>query len=192
MKQIILITLLLFSFAAFAQNKQDVPICILPIEFDVFEKLPWNDEKARFDNLFAYISENKNSKSLIVLKFNKTESKGRKTKKLKEIAKHFELKKIDKTKFILAIFEDKEERTTFWVEPEDFAVELLLASETGPFILIKGTEIEKKLKNYFQKIKNYNNRNKNESRFGLTLRQHCLTFSVLKSNYANNRSKCSR
>jgi hypothetical protein len=153
MKQIIsiVILILVFCFAASAQDESNLPVCILPVAFDIYGEISPIDEKARLDNLFVHISTNKDLKTLIVLKLSKSKSQNRKIKRLNEIAKYMNFRKIDKTKFTLAILEDEEEETTFWVEPMDLNLEQLLSGETTNYKLIKTEEFEQKIKELFPK-----------------------------------------
>lgn len=142
---------LAFCFAVFAQDEKNLPICILPVAFDIYGEISSIDEKARLNNLFFHLSTNKDLKTLIVLKLNKNKSQNRKIKRLNEIAKHMNFGKIDKTKFTLAILEGEEEETKFWVGPMSVDLEQLLSGETANYKLIKAEEFEQKIKELFPK-----------------------------------------
>lgn len=121
------------------------------VRFDEYERLTPKDERARLDSLFITVAKDKNLKSLIVIRFDKNEPKKIRIKRLREIAKHFDFRKTDKTKFTLAILDAEKERTELWVEPQDVNLENLLLGETTNYKIIKAQEFKQKIDQLFPK-----------------------------------------
>lgn len=79
MKQIIFTTILIFAFcfAVFAQKDSLLQRNLFSIkfdefvEFDIYGKLPINEEKARLDNLFMTVAKDESLRSFIVFRLNK-------------------------------------------------------------------------------------------------------------------------
>jgi hypothetical protein len=121
------------------------------VKFDIYGDLPLKNEKARLDNLFITIEKDKNLKSLIVFRFDKEESRKKKIKRLKGIAKFFDYRKIDKTKFTIAVLDDEKERTEIWVEPQDVNLEDLVSCKTTNCKIFKAEELKQKIDGLFPK-----------------------------------------
>ena len=147
--------ILAFSFAVFAQKENFLLVNTHFFRFDEifddFGKLSLNDQKARLDVLFTTIANDKTLKSLIAFRLNKNESRLRKIKRFKAISKHFDYRKVDKSRFILAFIEAEEEQTIIWVHPQEVNPKDLLSSEAGNYKLFKAEELEQKIQELFPK-----------------------------------------
>jgi hypothetical protein len=109
--------------------------------FDDFPKLPINTEKGRFDNFFTALSIDEDKKAVVVFNLDKKESKAEKRNRLIEISKHFDLRKIDKSRFMFMISEDETELTKLWILP-NYATLGQLEMERKDYKLIKGKNFE--------------------------------------------------
>ena len=149
MKQIIagLILILAFSFVSFAQKEIRI---VDPHPFDSFGKLSLNDRKGRFDNFFAALSNNGDAKGVVIFELDKNESKAKKRKRLEEISKRFNFRKIDKFRFKFIVYEGDEEFTTFRLIPKTKNWDDLLY-EDRDYKLIKGEELQQKINELFPK-----------------------------------------
>jgi hypothetical protein len=117
--------------------------------FDSFKNLPLNEEKARFDNLFHTITNDKTLISFIEFRLNKNESRKRKMDRFKAISKHFDSRKVDKSRFTLVFIEDEEERTTIWVQPQDAKFVPLLIEKTESYYLVKADKLKERINELF-------------------------------------------
>lgn len=158
MKQIIFTAILIlgFNFVAVAQqgnyllvnNAYTVDEVTV---FDMFGKLPLIEQKARLDNLFHILTNDKTLISFIEFRLNKNETRKKKMNRFKAISKHFNNRKVDKSRFTLVFIEDEEERTTIWVQPQDANFIPVLIGETAPYKLIKADKLEEKINELFSK-----------------------------------------
>lgn len=156
MKQIIFTTILIFAlcFAASA-HEYNFPSNYLFMKsdeyviFDEYENINIKDEKERLNSLSRKIAEDKTLKGFIVLRLAKNESKKKKIKRLRTTAKHFAVRKVDKTRFSLAIFDDERTKTVFYVEPETVDLSLLLPNESRNHKIIKAEDLEQQIKELF-------------------------------------------
>ncbi|HEX9961827.1 MAG TPA: hypothetical protein VGB00_12890 [Pyrinomonadaceae bacterium] len=128
-----------------------MPICILAPPFDSFGKYFAKDEKGRFDNFFIALSKDKSMDAIVVFELDKNESKAEKRKRLTEISKHFNFRKIDKSRFTFIVYEEEEEFTRFWLIPKNKNWDDLLSVEDRDYKLIKGEEFEQKINELFPK-----------------------------------------
>lgn len=119
--------------------------------FDSFGKLPLNEQKARLDNLFQTITNDKTLISFIEFRLNKNESRKKKMNRFKAISRHFNHRKVDKSRFTLVFIEDEEEQTTIWAQPEDAKFIPILIGESAPYKLIKADKLEEKINELFSK-----------------------------------------
>lgn len=117
-----------------------------PLSF--YGKISSNDEKAQFDNLYHYISLNKDYEGVILLRFDKKTPLNRRIKRLKEVIKWIEFRKFDKSRISFAISENASEDTTvFLLKEKSEAYEDLVKDRE----LIKGEDLEQKLNKLFAK-----------------------------------------
>ena len=157
MKQLVFTAFLIFAVcnAAFAHKNNLLENSALVgfdelVMFDEYRKLPWKAEKARLENLFLTVAKDENLKSLIVIKFDKNESRKKKIKRLKKIAEFLDFMKVDKNKFTFAIMDFEREVTELWVEPLDANLEDLL-NEPEDYKIIKAEELKQKTDELFPK-----------------------------------------
>lgn len=159
MKRIIFTAILIFTLCcavpAYRENLLFVNTVSFKFDevfiFDQFGKLPLNEQKARLDNLFITIKENKALQSLIEFRLNKNESRKKKIKRFKAISKHFDFRKADKSRLTLVFIEAEEERTTIWVQPQDLKIEEFCFGEGKELERIKAEEFEQKIQELFPK-----------------------------------------
>jgi len=143
-----------FSFPTFAQKVSFLPVNFLShkfdeiMVFDQFGKLPLNDQKARLDALFTTITNDKTLISFIEFRLNKKESRKKKIKRFKAISRHFDRRKVDKTRFILAFVEGDEEITSIYVQPQNVSLGYLPSDN---YKIVKGEEFEQKIQELFPK-----------------------------------------
>lgn len=121
------------------------------VMFDEFRNLSAKDEKIRFDNLFRKIKDDDNLKALIISKFDKNDSRKKKIKRLQSIAKFFDVRKVDKTRFHFVIFNDEREETIFYVEPLDANLSELLSEDEKNYKIINAVNLEQEIKVLFPK-----------------------------------------
>jgi hypothetical protein len=122
-----------------------------PSWFDTFGKLPKDDLYGRLDNFFVAIRNDPGATGLIILEFDKAETRTKKIKRLNEILKHANYRKFDKSrlKFLIAD-QANEEYTRLCLVPEGAKITWVL-SESEAQSLIRGDELERKIKEVFPK-----------------------------------------
>jgi hypothetical protein len=118
--------------------------------FDTFGKLPIRDLQASLDNYLVALRNDSTAEGIIALEFDKTETRAKKIKRLNEILAHINFRKFDKSRLKFSISETNEERTRLYVVPQGAAVTRAIPESAVPNI-IKGEEIERKMKELFQK-----------------------------------------
>lgn len=115
--------------------------------FDSFGKLPKIELDGRLDNFFVAIMSDAAAEGLIVLEFDKTESRVKKIKRLNEILKHVNRRRF-KSRLKFLISETDEEYTRFYVVPPGAKLTQVI-SESDLQNIIKGEELEQKIKELF-------------------------------------------
>ena len=150
MKRIIFITFLIlaFCFIAFPQNEKSNPPVIDP---DRFGKMSWSEEKAKLDNFFLFLLDNKKSEGIIEFEFAKTSPISERINRLKKIYKFIDIRKADKKRIIFVISELDFEHTTYWIIESDFQ---WLKEKNKDHHVIVANEFERKIKELFPKNKN--------------------------------------
>lgn len=119
--------------------------------FDMFGRLPGRYEvEARLDNYFIAIRNDSAAEGLIVLEFDKAETRAKKIKRLNKILEHINRRRFDKSRLKFLIFETDEEFTKLYVVPQDAKITQVL-SESEAQSVIKGDELERKIKELFPK-----------------------------------------
>ncbi|HLL99821.1 MAG TPA: hypothetical protein VK400_02095 [Pyrinomonadaceae bacterium] len=117
--------------------------------YDRFGKLPKIDFYVRLDNLFVGLRNDPAAEGLIILAFDKTETRAKKIKRLNEILKHTNRRKFDKSRLKFFIVEEAdEESTTLYIVPQD-AKNTQVISQSEAQHIIRGEEIERKIKELF-------------------------------------------
>jgi hypothetical protein len=148
-KQFVVSVILILAFGIVSFAQEDMRIAD-PVPFDSFGKLSLNDQEGRFDNFFAFLSKAESSKGILVLELNKNESKSKKDKRLKEISRHFDLRKIDKSRIAFAVYQNDTEFTKLRLIPKiKDATDLY--DESEGYKIIRGEEFEQKIKELFAK-----------------------------------------
>jgi hypothetical protein len=120
--------------------------------FDTFGKLPRNDLYSRLDNLFVTIRLDPAAEGLIALEFDKAETRAKKIKRLNEILKHVNYRKLDKSRLKFLISEAGEEYTKLYIFPRGAKLTQVIDESEVPNV-IKGEEIERKIKELFPQKK---------------------------------------
>lgn len=69
--------------------------------------------------------------------------------RFKAISKHFDSRKVDKSRFTLVFIEDEEERTTIWVQPQDAKFVPLLIEKTESYYLVKADKLKERINELF-------------------------------------------
>jgi hypothetical protein len=118
--------------------------------FDSFGRLPKNDLYVRLDNFFVAVRNSSDADGLIVLEFDKAETRANKIKRLNEILKHVNRRKFDKSRLIFSISEADKEYTKFYVVPQGAKITQVL-SEFAAQNVIKGADFDRKIKELFPK-----------------------------------------
>lgn len=118
--------------------------------FDKFGRLPKNDFYGRLDNFFVSIRSASTAEGLIALEFDKAESRAKKIKRLNEILEHVNRRRFDKSRLKFSISETDKEYTTLYVVPQGVKITQVIPESEVPNI-IKGEEIERKIKELFPK-----------------------------------------
>ena len=120
--------------------------------FDLFGKLPTRAVEARLDNYFVALRNDPASEGLIALEFDKTESRAKKIKRLNIILAHVSLRGLDKSRLKFLLSEADEELTKLYIVPQGANLTRVF-SESEVQSIIKGEEIERKMKELFPKKK---------------------------------------
>ena len=99
---------------------QFVIVAGLPIGEPVEElgKVSFNRYKLSLDNFLIAVVNNPDYEGLIVLDFNKSDSRNYKISLLKNIIKFLDFRKFDKKQITFAISESDYEQTVFWIVPQ--------------------------------------------------------------------------
>lgn len=118
--------------------------------FDRFGKLPGYELEGRLDNFFVAIINDPAAGGLIVLEFDKAETRAKKIKRLNRILNHLNRRKFDKPRLKFLISEADEEHTKLYVVPQGAKITQVL-SESEVQNIIKGEEFEQKIKTLFPK-----------------------------------------
>lgn len=122
----------------------------MDIWFDKFGELPKNDLYARLESFFAAIKNNPAAQGLIALEFDKTETRAEKIKRLNEILDYVKRSKFDKSQLKFLISETDGKNTTLYIVPQGAKLAQAVSESVLPNI-IKGEEIERKIKELFPK-----------------------------------------
>ena len=154
MSRIIFITILIFAFcpAFLARENQPFTGDVFP-PFDSFGKISMGDRKGRFDNFFVALRNDPEGKGVVIFRLDKKESKAKKRKRLVEISRHFNYRRIDKSRVKFIVYEDEEEFTELWVIPKKINWDdLLEILNIKNYKLIKGENFApKKIDELFAK-----------------------------------------
>lgn len=116
--------------------------------FDLFGKVSKNDLFGRLDNYFVALRNDWTAEGLIVLEFDKAETRAKKIKRLNLILEHLNRRKFDKSRLKFFLAEADEELTKLYIVPQGVKITQVL-SETEAQSIIKGEELEKKTKELF-------------------------------------------
>ena len=151
MKQIIfsIILILAFSLVAFAQQEEipEIP-CRLP--YDTFGKLTKEYLYGRLDNFFIGLRNDPGAEGFLILTLDKNQTKAKKLQTLKEVSKHLNYRKFDRTRISLLISEGEAEWTILQIVPPGAKITQIIPESEVPNI-IKGEELEQKIKELFPK-----------------------------------------
>jgi hypothetical protein len=118
--------------------------------FDMFGKLPNNELYGRLDNYFVALINDPTSEGLIVLEFDKNETKAKKIKRLNDISKHLKIRRFDRTRLSFLIAEVDKEYTRLYIVPPTAKFTEIISEPDLPNI-IKGEELDRKIKELFPK-----------------------------------------
>lgn len=118
--------------------------------FDMFGKLANNELYGRLDNYFVALINDPTSEGLIVLEFDKNETKAKKIKRLNDISKHLKIRRFDRTRLSFLIAEVDEEYTRLYILPPTAKFTEVISESDLPNI-IKGEELDRKIKELFPK-----------------------------------------
>lgn len=116
--------------------------------FDMFGKLPKNDVYGRLDNYFVALINDPTAEGVIILEFAKTETRAKKIKRLKEVLAHVNYRKLPKSRLEFLISEADEEYTRLFIVPQGKKISDV-RDDTESYDLLKGEEIEQKIKELF-------------------------------------------
>jgi hypothetical protein len=93
-----------------------------------------------------------NANGIVIFQLDKNESKAKKRKRLIEISRHFNYRRIDKSRFTIIVYEDVEEFTTFRHIPGNMDWSELVYLEDKDYKSIRGEEFKpKKIDELFPK-----------------------------------------
>lgn len=120
--------------------------------FDSFLKLPKRVIEARLDNYLVALRNDPTADGLIALEFDKAESREKKIKRLNIILAHVNLRRFDKSRLKFLLSEADEEYTKLYIVPQGANLTRVF-SESEVQSIIKGEEIERRMKELFPKKK---------------------------------------
>lgn len=111
------------------------------IFLDEYEKVTIGDEKARLDNFFITLQEDKTAEGFIRLQ---TNTRANLYKRLKQIDEHLSFRGFNKTRISFAVVKNEKEETQFWAVPRRKKL-----PNCENCIIVKAEEPKQKLRKLF-------------------------------------------